>query len=193
MAYEIELKAWVDDVKQTEARLNKIARFLFSFQKEDVYWYCENKNAFPSGVRLRNEKQILPEDSVKNRLLITYKTKETRDGVEVNEEKEFRVADGPENFEEFMERSGFAPGFSKKKTGKSWCYDCKDFCGGVTAELTEIDGLGWFLEMEILSEDGSQKTVDLARAILIQLLDDCGVPPEKIESRYYSEMLVNKP
>jgi adenylate cyclase class 2 len=215
MAYEIELKAWVDNITETELRMNKAAEFLFSYTKKDVYWYSNDTAVFPSGVRLRTESRILKTGAQETCLFVTFKTKETRNGIEINDEKEFRITAVPDAdvvsdasaallgsasapFETFLTLAGFTRGFSKKKTGKCWRYkpaavgegeEGRAFFPAITAELSLIEGLGHFLELEIIANDDTPATVDAARKALLGLLKIAGIAPERIENRYYSEML----
>ncbi|MDR2489781.1 MAG: CYTH domain-containing protein [Spirochaetaceae bacterium] len=216
MAYEIELKAWVDDVAAVELRMNEAAEFLFSYTKEDVYWYSCGTAAFPSGVRLRKESRTFKTGAAETCLFVTYKIKETRNGIEVNDEKEFRITSAPDAaaataastpdgrpapdaaapFETFLALAGFTAGFAKKKAGKCWLYTRAGVCGegrarfpSITAELSLVDGLGHFLELETIAPDDKPATVNAARDALLDLLKIAGIPPARIESRYYSEML----
>jgi adenylate cyclase class 2 len=121
--------------------------------------------------------------------MVTFKMKEVRDGVEINREREFRLQDGEDGaaaLEEMLGLFGLEPRSCKRKRGSAWD------CGGVTAELHEVEGLGHFLELEILAEDGGVETVRQARAKLLDLLARCGIDRAKIESRYYTELLEAK-
>ena len=212
MAYEIELKAWVDDVDATTTRMNNAAEFLFVYTKEDVYWYSKDTAAFPSGVRLRTESRTFKTGAAETCLFVTYKTKETRDGIEINDEKEFRITALPDEaasgkaaldaaapeaaaaFETFLALAGFTAGFTKKKAGQCWRFKPAGAAfPGITAELSLIEGLGYFLELEIIAPDDTPATVNAAREALLSLLKTAGIPPSRIESRYYSEMLVSCP
>ena len=74
----------------------------------------------------------------------------------------------------------------KQKTVLSWHYD------GANLELCHVARLGDFLEIEILSENNSEKTVSQSREKLLKMLSKCGIPEDKIENRYYSQMLGEK-
>jgi adenylate cyclase class 2 len=188
MAIEIELKAWVENPGQVKEQLFKIARYEGEFLKEDTYWGRDGETAGmdlpPSGVRIRKLFQGLGEqkEGRQGSIVVTYKTKEVREGIEVNQENEFEVSHG-EPFEELLKRMGLKPAFTKRKQGASWNFE------GITAELAEVAGLGWFAELEILAEDGKKETVENARKRLLGLLAGIGIGEDKIESRYYTEML----
>ena len=185
MAIEIELKAHVKDREALKATLDEKAKFCGSFVKEDCYWLA-TPDMPVSKLRFRREKLCLPDGSEKETYFTTCKIKELRDGIEINDEFEFEVNPGPA-FEEFIKQLGFTPDISKRKQG--WAYSWKGIC----AELAEVEGLGWFLELEILAEDKQEKTLLQARNRLLDLLNELGIDRQDIESRFYTEMLLSKP
>ncbi|MDR0539769.1 MAG: class IV adenylate cyclase [Spirochaetaceae bacterium] len=187
MSFEVELKAWVDDVPRTEEKLNMLADYAFAYSKKDTYFFMNKEGAFPSGVRLRDEAHVLPDGAREEKILVTYKTKELRGEIEVNEEHEFCVTGNGSAFAGFLERAGFTPGFCKTKEGKCWAYRSGFF--PVNVELSRVEGLGYFLELEIILESEDGQTVENAGAALRALLEKTGISARRIESRYYSEML----
>jgi predicted adenylyl cyclase CyaB len=186
MAIEIELKAWVDDPGVIREKLGGLALYNGEFLKEDSYWKQENPGTGSrlslSGVRIRKESGRDAEGNARDAIIVTCKSKETREGLEVNHEREFSVSD-VKAFGEFLEQLGFKPVISKRKSGFSWNYN------GITAELTEVAGLGWFAELEILAGDSEPETVRTARRRLLELLAKLGIDEARIEPRYYTEML----
>jgi adenylate cyclase class 2 len=180
MAIEIELKAWAEDVEGLKAALSRLGIYNGEFLKEDTYWFPKASSALPaSGLRVRKERAGTPP---RQTILATYKTKEVREGLEVNREREFTVSDGAA-FEELLERLGLERGTSKRKAGFSWSVE------GITAEITEVAGLGWFAELEIIAPEDTPETVTTARIRLLKLLGKLGIGEDKIEGRYYTEML----
>jgi adenylate cyclase class 2 len=117
---------------------------------------------------------------------VTCKTREVREGIEINDEREFAVSDSA-CFEELLRRLGLKPGTRKHKQGWAWVF------GDIRTELCEVSGLrrslGWFLEVEILAEDALAPTVAAARHKLLDLLEKIGIPGSRIEDRYYLELL----
>ncbi|MDR2494851.1 MAG: hypothetical protein LBD24_06485 [Spirochaetaceae bacterium] len=185
MATEIELKAWVSEPDALRERLDGLARGAGSFEKEDSYWYDPAGRLSASGIRIRKETDRNPQGEDARRVLVTYKQKETRDGVEVNDEHEFLVScDRP--FEELLIRLGFVRGSCKHKRGWSWDY------AGITVELACVEGLGWFVELEILSDSPAQEEVCAAKSRLREALETIGVGQDKIEPRYYTELLLHQ-
>jgi adenylate cyclase class 2 len=186
MATEIELKAWVDDPEALEGRLSALAGAGTAFEKADAYWTPTggppSGSRLPSGVRVRLETREGPAGDLSRECLVTYKVKEVREGLEINDEREFAVS-GPAAFEELLRRLGLERGAEKHKQGRAW--DCR----GITAELSLVRGLGWFVELEIIADNDRKGTLDEARTRLLSLLAELGVPAARIESRYYTEML----
>jgi len=178
MATEIELKAWVDDPYELKKVIDSLARFSFSFKKEDVYWYNPNS----CRVRVRREEDTDAYGRVYTSILVTYKNKERINGIEVNEEHQFNIS-YEESFGEFLKNLDFKEKYRKQKQGFSWSYE------GMTVELAEISKLGWFIELEIMTNDSRSETVTRSRTRLLDFLRKIGIGEDKIETRYYLEML----
>jgi adenylate cyclase class 2 len=187
MVIEIELKARVDDPGAVKEKLGGLALFNGEFLKEDTYWKQNNSGIEPenspfSGVRIRKESGRDAGGNAYSVVAVTCKSKEMREGLEVNHEREFSVSDA-EAFEGLLGQVGLKPATGKRKSGFSWNYN------GITAELTEVAGLGWFVELEILADDDGPETVRIARQRLLELLAKLGIDENRIEPRYYTEML----
>jgi predicted adenylyl cyclase CyaB len=186
MATEIELKAHVQDSETIKSLLHEKAEYSCAFEKHDTYWICSRSLNVPiSKLRVRSDKRVFPDGSETSAIIATYKIKHMHDDMEVNDELEFTVNPGTE-FERFLEAFAFTPEIRKVKRGWAFLHD------GITAELAEVDGLGWFVELEILCAavgGTSEKTVSAAREKLLALLDELGIDRKAIESRYYSAML----
>jgi adenylate cyclase class 2 len=181
---EIELKAHVENPEQLKIRLESLAEYAGAFEKKDAYWFPKNPGlpVLPSGVRVRREKDTDPGGKTSELVHVTYKSKEVREGIEINDEKEFDVSRTRE-FEGLIGLLGLEKGIEKKKKG--WAYSR----GRINAELCEVDGLGWFIELEILSSKKDGETLDRAREELLCFLKDLGIGKKALESRYYTEML----
>jgi adenylate cyclase class 2 len=204
MAIEIEVKAWVDTPELLKQRIDSIARFTGVFDKVDAYWYpapgtaapntAASELAFPaSGVRVRKETMGDGRDDIRNGVQtarITYKAKEIRDDLEVNHEREFTVSEG-DVFEELLTVLGLIPIKRKRKTGWAWVYDSDviTITEGITVELALVERLGYFIELEILANNDAPATVASARERLLAMLDLLGIARNRVESRYYTELL----
>jgi len=182
---EIELKAHISDPDAAEKAVLALpgAQKIGETVKQDVYLRLEGS---PVRVRLRDENDTIT---------LTYKRKETRNGLEVNDEQECTVSDR-KTIEVLLADIGFKPFLTKIKRTRSFtvsgdCGNSGESVPAVTAEISLVEPLGWFLELEILLEetDPDEKTIEKSRKRLLQVLADCGVGEESIEHRYYSEML----
>jgi adenylate cyclase class 2 len=191
MAVEIELKAHVGDPEARRDAISRLARYAGEYRREDAYWRVSaapGRAGLPLGmdprhpIRVRRESFTGPGGETAHITLVTYKTKEIRDRIEVNRELEFEVSGGSA-FEELLSLLGFEKGACKLKRGWSWN------CRGITVELSEIEGLGWFAELEILADEDLPETTAGARRRLLDLLGELGIPEDQIEERYYTEML----
>lgn len=186
MAAEIELKAHVQDIEKLRKLLSEKAEYLYAFEKEDNYWF--GAAALPrSGLRVRREKRTYPDGRDESSTLATYKIKEVRDGIEINDEQEFTVEPALE-FEKFLSIVGLKPGVSKQKRG--WAFSGR----GINAELLEVKGLDWFLELEIIVNDpeavsNRKEAFADEKKRLLDFLDCLGIEKEAIESRFYTDML----
>lgn len=185
MITEIELKAWVYDPEEVKARLMKLGTYLGSYTKDDEYWRdSAGQRELGSGVRIRRLSGSVAGE--RPRALVTFKRKEVREGVEINDEEEFEVSD-VDTFAALLTRLGLSPWIRKRKVGEAWNL------GGITAELSLLVGLGTFVELELLSEEADPGTIARSRTRLMEALSTLGVPEERIETRYYTELLTAPP
>ena len=189
---EIELKAHVEDRTTLEQKLNSFAKYKGSVIRDDTYYKKDGIS-----IRLRKETTDLKTD-----YLLTYKRKEQRtDGtgttIEVNDEKECTIS-SPEPLFAFLEDTGYSISLKKHKEVKDWSLELPDvlpeqtennFSYTATFELCKVPPLGDFLEIEIISPVSDEKTVAAIHKKLEELLDKTGISLDKIEKRYYSEML----
>lgn len=184
---EIELKARVKDPSAVEQKLNQFAAFEKEVLKEDYYY--KNRKCSPSpSIRIRLETVNGTTTSI-----LTYKKKENRiseDGsqCEVNQELETKIEDS-KVLEQWLLDSGAELTVRKTKHVKSW--KAATGLGNLqaTLELCNIERLGWFLEIEILSEESDAETVGRIHGELESLLEKSGLGKTDIETKYYSELL----
>lgn len=182
--YEIELKAHIDSVFEIEERVKPFAQYLGACEKSDVYWSRRKPGTGQKeiSIRIREEKS---EHHIS--CVATYKRKELRqdhDGgaYEVNDEQEFSI-DNRSAFEFFLKDDGLIPVLNKHKRVRQWK------TADVLIELCDVDCLGAFIELEILSRSSAADDVSHATAQLYDVMSRCGVPLSAVEPRYYSEML----
>jgi len=173
---EVELKARIDDAREVEERVGKLAKFVRRFDKRDAYWHGPEWRLArgAKGFRVRTDG---------DKAMVTFKTKRAEGGMELNLEREFEVSDA-DAFEALAERIGCERFIRKRKTGSAWEKD------GTLIEIMEVEGLGAFIEIERLVDEDEPAAIALAQGMVRAALADSGVPPEAIESRTYSELLL---
>jgi predicted adenylyl cyclase CyaB len=192
MAFEIELKARLDGPEPIPQRLALLGTYCRSYEKSDTYWRPPAGSGSgglpPSGVRVRRERGVDAEGRGREAVLVTFKTKESTAGVEVNDEREFAVSDAAV-FEELLGRLGLEPAIRKEKRGRAWTIGDAESEAPILAELSDVTDLGWFIELEILADDDGAATVARCRERLLALLDRLGIGRDAIEERPYTRML----
>ncbi len=195
--YEIELKAWVDDIPATEEKINSFAKYIGLTEKHDTYWRLNE-----SGIRIRQE--------TGKPIIATWKQKNLRQNeFELNTEREFIIASTDftndtipndknanslkialSNFEDFLKSTGFEISLQKYKSTKTWHHKTEEF-DLITIEISFVETLGFFIEIEILSEKNNDETVKKVQNCLYQTLQKCGISKERVEKRYYWQLLKN--
>jgi len=192
MATEVELKAWVDDMESLRSRVAARYPHGGSYIKEDVYYRLGG--ASPGAGRPSVEKGHGGPEAVEFRLRIegersyvTAKRKSVVDGVEVNDEIEYAVS-SPAAFKRFAEYLGAVEFARKRKRGDRYR------AGEATIELSHVDRLGDFIEIERIVEGGGRDRpsggrIEAADREVRALLDELDIPASKIEPRYYIDML----
>ena len=188
---EVELKAWVCDRDALIKNLDSWAEYQGSVTRDDNYWGFTDKRC--RSIRVRRESL----DGKPLRTLLTYKRKELREQnktvIEVNDEKECEISD-PLVIETFLQDAGFSVVLKKHKEVMDWTLPVESGNGipeglCVTFELCAVPPLGDFLEIEILSPTDEPHLVARLREKIECYLEKTGIPKEKIEPRYYSELL----
>ena len=195
--YEIELKAWVDDIPATENKINEFAKYIGLTEKRDTYWRKKNTEI---GIRIRQE--------TGKPIIATWKQKNLRQNeFEVNTEREFIIGSTDfakdtipnkknetslksalSNFEDFLKTSDFEISLQKYKSTKTWHHKTEKF-NLITIEISYVEFLGHFIEIEILSEKNDDETISMAQNCLHETLQKCGINKDRIETRYYWQLL----
>ncbi len=180
MSFEVELKAWLSSYAETRRRIEEDpgAELAGETEKRDHYYG-------PAGKAARDvdfEKDpIFRVRSEEGKTVVSTKRREPpEDGIEVNEEIEFEVADAA-GFRAFARALDFRPFIVKRKRTRKYKV------GRAGVELHRIDPLGDFIEIEILVE--ARDEVSAAQVEIRELLQRFGVPAEKIEPRLYIDLL----
>ena len=191
--HEIELKAHLEHPEKTEALLSRIADFSLCCVKTDRYWSLGEKT-----VRVRRE--LIGN---KETVFVTHKQKTYTGTIETNRELEFELAAASVPvFTEMLESLGMTCTAEKQKETKVFIphsslfsADILEGTRSVSAELSFIHPIGYFLEIEVLYPDegsdtaASERHIRSAQIIFDTLLDALAVPQSAIEIRPYSELL----
>lgn len=185
--YEMEIKAWVDPsiFASLKAQLEKECLYEGYFHKKDRY-FCESQNNLLGVDRVGGKIfriRSLYHEAKEPLFLVTLKEKDFLQECEINREIEYQVS-SEQAFVEFAISLGFEELIVKEKKSHLFFHE------GFHFELNEIVGLGFFLEIEYLSEDKEEKTSISLK--LREWLTHFGISHEKIETQYYFSLLLKK-
>ena len=191
--HEIELKAHLEHPEKAEVLLSRIADFSVRCTKIDRYWTLGEKT-----VRVRRE--LIGDNET---VLVTHKQKTYTGTIETNRELEFELAAASVPvFTEMLESLGMICTAEKQKDTKVFVphsslfpADILEDTHSVSAELSFIHPIGYFLEIEVLYADEgsdtvvSERHIRNARIIFDTLLSTLEIPQSAIEIRPYNELL----
>jgi len=183
MAYEIEVKAWIDDPAALKQQLADLSTEVKDYTKQDVYFRAPvpattsgRSATHPQEFRLRRQG---------GRTICTFKEKTIHERVEVSREVEFTVSDA-DAFEELVLRSGATVFARKKKTGSVYALP------EANVEVSHVDGLGDFVEIEKIVESSEEAEHRRAQETVRRILSSLGVDEARIETRAYTTLLADK-
>ena len=180
---EAELKASLGDMS-VEALLDRALARGFApegaVRERDVYFNGAGRDfrRTDEALRLRSVRR-LPDGPRES--LLTYKGPKLDQVSNARTEYETAVSDG-ETAEKLLEALGYRPLAVVDKVRRT--YRMED----VTLCLDEVEGLGGFLELEILvpAEEGREEAVGR----LLALLDGLGISRDRLSRRSYLELLI---
>ena len=187
MAYEIELKARVED-----SQLDDVREALLSIpgvkqqgqtSKFDMYW-SSTEDGDPI---FRTRREMRSEGP---RVLFTAKPskKKKENGTEENLELEFESADSQwDSILTFCSGIGLQVCRLKWKKGTGYLVEMDGF--HIHVELLDVRFLGWFIEMEICPKNLEGFDTMAADKALRHLLCLIGISEDAVESRGYNRML----
>ncbi|MCA1754987.1 MAG: class IV adenylate cyclase [Spirochaeta sp.] len=178
MSVEIELKVWVDDRPHVEAELQRRFGVGEQYHKSDRY-FSVTCGESPVEFRLRQDGE---------RTVFTHKAKKIHDGIETSQENEFDVPE-PRAFERFIHTLGAHEYIRKEKIGRRFR------SGDMVLELSEVVGLGDFLELELLvSEEAAGEPARHAACVrrLHTMLDELELSRSRIEATPYTVLLAER-
>ena len=192
MAYEVEMKAWVDDWPRLEAYLRRTCTYIRRFRKSDRYFRAPSVRPSENATAPRGESaadressrshfRVRMDDSV---AAVTFKDRSVRDDAEINLEREITVSDAA-GFIELMERMGCEATYEKIKDGLHFTYD------GLTVELVHVRELGDFLEVEFVDSDSETEEAAYASSAsrIRAFIERAGIDASRIERQQYRIML----
>ena len=176
MNTEIEIKAPIDDPERLKKALTMLpAQHIRSYDKLDIYFHLMKGEKLKHALRLRRDGDAA---------IVTLKDKQLRNGLEINAEREFTVSD-VEHFIHLLKCSGYVEFIRKRKTGDAWRHE------NCLIELSLVEGLGHFIEVEALSEgEASEEYIHLCEKEIRGILTKLGI--DRIEERSYTVMLAEK-
>ncbi len=187
MAYEIELKAHVD-----ESELDRVidallgipgTKALGNTSKFDMYW-----SKTEDGDPLFRTRRELNADGP--HVLFTAKPSKKRNenGMEENQELEFVAPDSQwDDVLTFCSGLGLQVCRLKWKKGTGYMVTQNGFA--VHVELLDVKYLGWFIEMEICPRTLDGFDVQAAERALYELLEVVGLSSDAIEHVGYNKLL----
>jgi len=164
MEVEVKFSVDFDDMK---ARLESIgAAFVREELQEDIYFEVE----YPELLRVRRISNL-------GRAFLTYKRITDPGRNEEFDELEVEVSDFGTTVEIFK-RLGFREDVVIRKRRLLYRFD------GVTFELNDVEGLGAFLDIEVISDD-----VESAKKRIWEVAGSLGLTKEDVEPRLYVELV----
>jgi adenylate cyclase class 2 len=179
MNIEIELKARLDNPKQVEAKLKKIARFVRQKRQKDVYYVPKSKDFF--AIKKTKEYLRVRYDEGKDQLayhVCSYLSEEKQST------KEFEVyVDNPRLTETILKGIGFRRRVVVYKTRRYYSMS------GFEVVLDNVKGLGSFIEVEAKKDFGGiDKTMERCREVLKRL----GLEKVKKINKGYPDLILGK-
>ena len=172
MAIEVEVKLRVAEPEPLARRLDTYAGFVRHYRKTDRY-YGKPGGGRPV-FRLRDDG---------DRRICTVKERDLKEDFEHNVETEFSIDDAAA-FDRFAAALGYTVLVEKRKQGREYRN------GDIVLELSEVATLGWFLEIECLLDEASDRSArNAAEERIRAVMDDLALSRDAIETRPYTQML----
>lgn len=182
---EAELKASLGDLA-AEKLADRAAALGFlpveQVRERDIYFNGTERDfrRTDEALRLRSVRQ-LPDGPWES--LITYKGPKLDRVSNARTEYETGVSDGG-TAQELLEALGYRPLAEVNKVRRTYRLDQVTLC------LDQVQGLGGFLELELLVPGEEQREAAVER--LLALLEELGIPRDQLSRRSYLELLAEK-
>jgi len=171
---EIEVKFKVSSLKEVEGRLKELGAVLKETEvEEDVYYQhpCKDFKLTDEALRLRCTLKICE---------LTYKGPRAPGKLKAREEITVKVEDF-KKMDFILKRLGFSKVAVIRKTRKKYVLENREIC------LDEVEGLGEFVEVELLVE----KSLREAEKELLDFARKLGISGEPI-TKSYLELLLER-
>jgi adenylate cyclase class 2 len=169
---EVEIKAYCEDSEALRARIAELGGALEgSLMEEDSYFGHPSRDFAASDEAFRIRRT--PVGSV-----VTYKGPKIGERSKTRFEKEVAIGDA-DGFAEILDRLGFRPAGTVRKSRELYALE------GVHVCLDKVEGLGYFAELEVLSEEREE-----AERRLFALAERLGL--SRFERRSYLELSLEK-
>ena len=169
MSIEVELKAYVADPIAIRKKLTFHLGASVPLVRTDQYY--KRKEDKLDLIRVRTEE---------DRIIVNSKKRKINNGIEENQEYEFDI-DNPQEFSRFLSILEFYPSYTKEKKVEIFS------SSNLTYELTQIEGLGWFIEIETILN--SEDNIEEGRQRVLRALLELGFSEKHIEPRSYKLLL----
>lgn len=182
---EAELKVSLGDLTAEELAERAIALGFVpgeQVRERDLYFNGADRDFRRTDEALRlRQVQRLPDGPQES--LVTYKGPKLDQVSNARTEYETGVSDG-ETAARLLEALGYRPFATVEKLRRTYRR------GEVTLCLDKVTDLGDFLELEILASGEEEREAAVAR--LLALLEELGVPRDRLSRRSYLELLIKK-
>ena len=178
---EIEIKAYVKDLKSTLDFLYKNAKFKKKYFKKDIY-YSKIEEIKTQNINLNNCIRLRIENGG---YTFCSKIRNIIDAVEVNEEREIKVSKKKSKFiiNFLFLLQNYKEYVRKEKKGYAFYYK------NALVEVSSIKNLGNFIEIEFLN---SLESIENQIKELKLILKDIGIDESYIETKPYINLLSEK-
>ncbi len=179
---EVETKVKVGDVEGLREKIKKIA-VLNKKETRGDYYFALRKDEYPRKafrIRFDGKKYVVNFKRPLKRF--------SKSSVVVKEEYEFELNDVRhiDNFLALLKEFGFKKWVKKKKLTESYSYK-KD--GNITIELSKVEHLGNYMEIECLVEP---RKLNSARKKIFEILKILGVNETDVDNTGYTKALWKK-
>ncbi|MHA1268801.1 MAG: class IV adenylate cyclase [Candidatus Helarchaeota archaeon] len=172
---EVEIKVPIDDKSTIVEKLKKIG---FNYKKvvrqEDVYFQHPERNFVKTDEALRVRESL-------EGTFLNYKGPKLDSETKTREEIEIYFEDNG-NLIRIFEKLGFQKVFIVKKSRE--IFEKNE----IKASIDNVEGLGLFMELEIICED--RKELDIYREKLFSILRQINISKNKIIRKSYLELLL---